>query len=898
MKNDDFEMIDLDKTDNWSSLDVKNEEAYIDADREVTRVSAEADKSYANCYKHADERVADMLSEYDDISSSDSDSSKSTVRRAGARRTDVSGSDARRTDVRRTDVKATDARRADVRKPATKSESRRSDVRKAQVKNIEEKKAAAKKAEAKMADAKRADSKKVNSKKADVRKADAGKSKVRRDDAPKRAESKAVNQYARFAEAEAAKHKKNVTKSAKKTNAYDDFSDTAIRLEHRSNKTRTAYAGNSKCRKRRKGRDVGASSRLTEFFGNLTGLDYVIGATGVLVVAAAIVIGGIFMSAKMKNERIAEFAPLGEQLSEIGVAGEGTLLAMADNKGISADEFELTEYDEKEAEDDGEVTVEMILTTVCKDLKIKFTNKNTGKLIPGVAFEVEITDSKNKTTTAKDDDKDGIIYLSEAVPGKTTVKMKETTIDGTVISSVSAEIKVKENIDYKKIDVANEVKKESQINAAQEDTQQKLATEATLTDTVAWVESTKTATGSTTKYVAVSSGDISAPTAISKLDIVNKFYYNVLNYTDNIYMPRVYAEEPTTEEPTPTPEPTEEPTPTPEPTDVPTPTPEPTSAPTPSPTVAPTIAPTPTTVPTPTPTPKASKYDRSASLKTKSGEQLYVKSGSSYKAATAADYLDNSSQTFYKQSTEASGYKYTGWQDIDGKTYFFTADGEKVTGEQVIQGAKYNFNSNGELQAGSGNLGIDVSKFNGSINWSQVRNSGVSYVIIRSGYRGSTVGALVEDPMFRTNIKGATSAGLKVGIYFFTQAVNEVEAVEEASMVLSQVSGYKISYPIFLDVEGSGGRGDKIDSATRTRVINAFCQTIQNSGYTAGVYASKSWLQGKFNPGALGNYKIWLAQYNTNPTYSGRYNLWQYSSKGKVSGISGNVDMNLSYLGY
>ena len=171
-------------------------------------------------------------------------------------------------------------------------------------------------------------------------------------------------------------------------------------------------------------------------------------------------------------------------------------------------------------------------------------------------------------------------------------------------------------------------------------------------------------------------------------------------------------------------------------------------------------------------------------------------------------------------------------------------------------------------------------------------------MIIRVGYRGSSQGALIDDPTFKTNIKGATAAGLKVGVYFFTQAVDEVEAVQEASMVLDRISGYKISYPVFLDVEGSGGRGDKIDSATRTAACKAFCNTIQNAGYTAGVYANKTWLSQKMDASALSGYKIWLAQYAAAPTYTGRYDLWQYKSTGKVSGISGNVDLNLSYLGY
>jgi GH25 family lysozyme M1 (1,4-beta-N-acetylmuramidase) len=128
--------------------------------------------------------------------------------------------------------------------------------------------------------------------------------------------------------------------------------------------------------------------------------------------------------------------------------------------------------------------------------------------------------------------------------------------------------------------------------------------------------------------------------------------------------------------------------------------------------------------------------------------------------------------------------------------------------------------------------------------------------------------------------------------------VNEVEAVEEASMVISLVKGYNISYPVFLDVEASNGRGDRIDAATRTAVCRAFCQTIQNSGYKAGIYANKTWLNSYLDAPGLSSYKIWLAQYAKTPTYTGRYDLWQYRSDGKVSGISGKVDLNISYLGY
>lgn len=286
--------------------------------------------------------------------------------------------------------------------------------------------------------------------------------------------------------------------------------------------------------------------------------------------------------------------------------------------------------------------------------------------------------------------------------------------------------------------------------------------------------------------------------------------------------------------------------------------------------------------------------DTSNRLKDKNGNALYYKdSNGAYHEAFYADYYKY--DVFY---LKIDTYLYTGWQTIDNTLYFFDKNGNKVTGDQIIQGAKYKFADSGALITGSGTLGIDVSKHNGSIDWAAVKNSGISYVIIRCGYRGSTTGALIEDPKFVTNIKGAQAAGLKVGIYFFTQAVNEIEAVEEASMVLSLIKPYAISYPVYLDVESSGGRADGISKEMRTAVCKAFCATIADSGYSTGIYANKTWLNEKINTAALSGYKIWLAQYAAAPTYTGSYHMWQYSSKGSVSGISGKVDMNLSYLGY
>lgn len=204
-----------------------------------------------------------------------------------------------------------------------------------------------------------------------------------------------------------------------------------------------------------------------------------------------------------------------------------------------------------------------------------------------------------------------------------------------------------------------------------------------------------------------------------------------------------------------------------------------------------------------------------------------------------------------------------------------------------------------ELKSFSGKTkaGIDVSKWNGDIDWDKVKNAGVEFAIVRAGYRGSVTGSLVQDIYFDANMKGAAKSGIPVGVYFFTQATNEVEAVEEASAVIRWVQEYEITYPIFIDTEGAGGNGraDGLDVDTRTLVCEAFCRTIENAGYEAGIYASRNWYNNNLHTEKMENYYIWLAEYRSVPLYQGYYRMWQYSSKGRIDGIEGNVDMNIMY---
>ncbi len=708
-------------------------------------------------------------------------------------------------------------------------------------------------------------------------------------------------------------------------------------------------------------------------FREMTLLDGVIAATGVLVLAVSIVTVSVFSAAKTAEAQVAAFAPIGEEMEYLTDTGKGTLLAMADSQKLILDEVETEEeitfeYEEKDLEETATINVNMKLTSVQKDLKIKFVNHKTGKLISSVKFGVSIEFANGKAKEYSDDDMDGIIYLKDLAPGKATVTMlAQSGENGIAFNTAPQTITIKDTIEYTKIDVSDEVKTESEVNAAVEDTAVGTEVEAELTDTVDWLASTKTEESSQQDYVVVDRADIMDPSSTAK-----GFVRMTQTLTTESEASQTTPEsapqpetKPTTEsapqpetKPTTTPESTTQPEtkPTPEsapqpetkpttdqdpqpetkptttpesttqPETKPTTTPESTTQPETKPTTTPESTTQPETKPTTTPesttqpetkptTPESTtqpetttqpestepeyspKNDTVSLLKDKAGNQLYLKNASGeFVEAKFADYY-NDNAVFYKKADTAS-YKYTGWQNIDGKTYYYDANGKPVTGEQVIQGAKYNFDSDGALITGSGTLGIDVSKWNGNIDWNAVKNSGISYVIIRCGYRGSTTGALIEDPKFKANIQGASNAGLKVGIYFFTQAVNEVEAVEEASMTINLIKNYKISYPVFLDVESSGGRADGLDANTRTKVIKAYCETIKNSGYTPGVYANKTWLTSHMNAGELSAYKIWLAQYNSTVTYSGKYDLWQYTEKGKVNGIGGNTDLNLSYLGY
>lgn len=191
---------------------------------------------------------------------------------------------------------------------------------------------------------------------------------------------------------------------------------------------------------------------------------------------------------------------------------------------------------------------------------------------------------------------------------------------------------------------------------------------------------------------------------------------------------------------------------------------------------------------------------------------------------------------------------------------------------------------------------IDVSQFNGSISWARVKPN-IDGAIVRVGYRGYGAGTLVKDDSFYRNMDAATKAGVKLGVYFVTQAINEDEAREEALYTLSMIRGYALDYPVFIDTENgnknAAGRADhgKLSKTKRTSIIRAFCEAIKSAGYRAGVYASESWFNDDLYLADLNDLYIWVAKYSSKEP-SIVWNAWQYTSKGILVGVTGYVDIS------
>lgn len=197
--------------------------------------------------------------------------------------------------------------------------------------------------------------------------------------------------------------------------------------------------------------------------------------------------------------------------------------------------------------------------------------------------------------------------------------------------------------------------------------------------------------------------------------------------------------------------------------------------------------------------------------------------------------------------------------------------------------------------------GIDVSKYQGDIDWEKVKVSGVEYAILRLGYRGMNEGTLELDPYYKENIKNATAAGVKVGIYFFSQAKNTEEAVEEAEFVLENIKGYEIAYPVVFDTEEVttyDARANGLTRAERTDCCIAFCEKIKEAGYTPMIYANTRYMVMGLELERLNDYDKWFAYYGTSHTFPYAFTMLQYSDTGRVPGIEGAVDLDVSFVDY
>ena len=199
-------------------------------------------------------------------------------------------------------------------------------------------------------------------------------------------------------------------------------------------------------------------------------------------------------------------------------------------------------------------------------------------------------------------------------------------------------------------------------------------------------------------------------------------------------------------------------------------------------------------------------------------------------------------------------------------------------------------------------IGIDVSSHQGEIDWERVAASGVEFAMIRLGYRGyGSEGTLNLDPYFEQNLAGAKAAGLKVGVYFFSQAITVEEAYEEAAFVLEHLGGAELDYPLAYDwepISGVGARTDGLDSVTLTDCALTFCHMAELAGYTPMVYYNNPVGYGRYDLSRLTDYDVWFAQYASRPTMYYDYRIWQYTSSGTVPGIDTRVDMNIAFIPY
>lgn len=195
-------------------------------------------------------------------------------------------------------------------------------------------------------------------------------------------------------------------------------------------------------------------------------------------------------------------------------------------------------------------------------------------------------------------------------------------------------------------------------------------------------------------------------------------------------------------------------------------------------------------------------------------------------------------------------------------------------------------------------VGVDVSEWQGIIDYNKVKKSGVDFVIIRCGFRNSN-DEIIEDKYFKRNIEEALANDIKVGVYFFSTANTLEEVLEEAKWVVDRISNYKITYPVVYDLENIGKYSTaNLSLEEINKNAKAFLGYIADKGYIGSLYGSSYDLNNSWDLSLFDNYLIWYAHYTTSPNHDINYVMWQYTNKGKIDGISGDVDLNIAYFSY
>ncbi len=197
--------------------------------------------------------------------------------------------------------------------------------------------------------------------------------------------------------------------------------------------------------------------------------------------------------------------------------------------------------------------------------------------------------------------------------------------------------------------------------------------------------------------------------------------------------------------------------------------------------------------------------------------------------------------------------------------------------------------------------GIDVSRFQGKIDWKKVADAGVDFAIIRAGLRGTTEGKLLQDDMFEDNIEGALANGIDVGVYFYSQALNEEEAMEEVQIILDLIEPYQIKYPVVIDVESAesdSARTANLSSDSYEAAVKTFCDAVSQAGYTPMVYGNVKSFTLLMDAADVDNYDIWIAYYGLPLYYPYHFDIWQFTSSGRIDGIEGDVDLNICIKEY